>query len=381
MENSESGFAYKWIVLAIVVMIAASLMFSIYVPRHGAWEDEIRDIESTYYGNSGSYATPAQNIWTLTGIYTPYSGDSYGYDRGWIYGEEIVNNTPEQYTAASGEQFTVQKMDNGLYYYTSAPANRNDIKVATYSNGSWNYDGATIYSAVTMDVAHKSDIFFTTSSKVEMDGHYYYAYTGYRYAFSSLEDYYTNVNGETVKVSSDSSQLSLIWYQYNTLSGVSGQLSINDGDYSVSYLSASDIVAAYNEITFSSTFDMTFSGVKMHLLITLNPTMLAHGMTVADCYNAGYWSVMVYSDAILAGVGSSTYSFSLDNLMSTLIDLMTFNIAEDYKIDGYVGVLAGLFITMPLYAALFALALQNKWLWIVTVIIAAIQSINFFHIL
>lgn len=384
-ESSDGTFAYKWIVLALVIMSVTPIFFNLFVPArdNGEWQEEIADIQGTYYAQSGSYSTPAQNIWTLTGIYTPYAGGSYGYDHGWIYGSKIESNTPGQYAASSGEMFTVQQMDNGLFYYTSKPDNRTDIKVATWdsANSKWNYDGCTVYSAVTMDANHVSNVFFTTTSKVEMDGYYYYAYTGYRYVFSSLNDYYTNINGETVKVSSDSSALSLIWYQYQSLSGVSGQLSINNGDYSVSYLSSKDIVAAYDDITYSSTFDMMFSGVKMHLIISLNPTMLARGLSVADCYNAGYWSVMVYSDAVISGVGNATYSFSLDNLMGTLISLFTFNVAEDYDIDGYVGILAGLFISLPMYAALFSLALQNKWLWMIVAVIAAIQSFNILDLL
>lgn len=83
----------------------------------------------------GSYSTPEQNVWTLTGCYTPYEGTNYNYTPdGWLYGTKIIKIEPEQYNMnpdkdgnISGEiigysgSLEVMQADNGLWYYVSVP--------------------------------------------------------------------------------------------------------------------------------------------------------------------------------------------------------------------------------------------------------------------
>ena len=87
--GGSTEFEYKHIVWALIIIVALPILMPLMCPPvYGDqdWEAEIEDIENTYYRQSGIGATSEINVWTLTGIYTPYSGTSYGYTAdGWLY--------------------------------------------------------------------------------------------------------------------------------------------------------------------------------------------------------------------------------------------------------------------------------------------------------
>lgn len=396
--GADGSSEYRMIAFALSLMVLVPTMFVLFVPSYSenhTWEDEINSIEQTYYNATGSSSTAEKNIWSLTGIYTPYDGNKFGYTQdGWLYGTKITSDNPSQYTSsvAHSGDLIVAQAPNGLFYYISAPNDMAGITVLkkptnmTTGEGGQYYmkggeyfitdtKGATVYSSISFNTSHKSDIFFTTSNKVENQLGYYYAYTGYRYVFQPLSDYYTSINGQSEKVTSNNTSLSLIWYEYATISGIAGQLAIKGSDEGISYLTSDDIIRQFNSSNYSSTFDMTFNSVKMHLVIRLDPSRMADGLSVAQCYNSGYWSVMVYSDAIVDSMASSTYEFSAENILSTLISLFTFRVAEDYNIDGWIGIIASMMITMPLYVSLLVLCLDHPELWMFVILLAAIQSV------
>lgn len=391
----------KMISFAMSIIILVPTIFTVFVPSYVSedqWASEITSIENTYYEQTGSSSNPNKNIWTLTGIYTPYQGTSYGYtEDGWIYGSKVPSDRPSQYisTVQNPGALIVAQAPNGLFYYISVPKAQSEsitvLKAPTdpatgeggqyYINSAGQYvitntEGATVYSSVTFNKSQKSDIFFTSANKTETDKGYYYAFSGQRYVFQPLSDYYTSIGGVTEKINSNSTSLSLIWYEYRTLSGIAGQLAVSGSDKGITYLTSDDIIRAFNSTNYTSTFDMTFNSVQMHLVIRLDPSRLAAGNTVEECYNGGYWSVLVYSDAIAESMASTTYEFSAENILNTLISLFTFRIADEYNIDGWVGVLASMMITLPLYLMLLVLCLNHPELWMFTILLAAIQAIT-----
>lgn len=415
------AFEYKMIGFAMSLIILVPTLFILFVPGYSDnhdWEEEMGSIENTYYEQTGQSSTTSQNVWTLTGIYTPYGGNGskYGYTPdGWIFGHEVTYDSPVQYTGNvlyPGNLVVIQA-PNKLFYYLSVPETLSESVVPLKESSKYESDvmdgdtvvhkkgdyvitdgkydnnyhyegekivitstaGATVYSSVTFDRAHKSDIFFTTSSKTETDEGYYYAYTGYRYVFQPLSDYTTTIGGITEKVKANSTSLSLIWYEYYTVSGIAGQLAVSGSDKGISYLTSDDIIRQFNSSNYTSTFDMTFNSVQMHLVIRLDPARLTGGYSIADCYNLGYWSVLVYSDAVADSMASSTYEFSAENILNTLISLFTFRVAEDYDIDGWLGIFASMMITMPLYIALLVICLEHPELWIFFILLALIQSL------
>ena len=378
--ESSPGYTSKMIIFALGIMFLFPIMFTLYVPavaEAGEYDEQIKDLENEYYLSTGSQVSATTEVWALSGIYTPFDGKQYGTTAdGWIYSDKVVNYSPEQYNVGTSA-ISVRLMDNGLYYYTSVPSTDLSHTAATYTAGTdtWDYSEASLYTSVTMDSAHTSSVFFTTSSKTTTDDGYYYDYTGYRYAFSPLRAYETEVGGQVVEVQPNSTSLSLIWYQYSSYNGIAGQLAISGSDTGVSYLTSAEIVKAFNSSTYSSTFDMTFNNVKMHLTIKLDAVKLAAGMTVQEAYNSGFWSVVVSSDAVASSsINNSTYDFSADNIWNTLVDLFTFNLTDDYDIEGWEATLASIMVSMPLYACLIALALSNYWILIGVALLAAINS-------
>ena len=381
-SGSDTAFTMKLIVFALGILFLTPVMFTLFVPSNAGseWEDEINQLENDYYLSGGSVGSTTE-VWAMSGIYTPYGVDADGVPTtaylvtsdGWISSGKIVNYSPSQYNG-----YSVRLMDNGLYYYTSVPETDLTHTAATYHSdtGTWDYSDASIYTAVTMDNAHKSDVFFTSSSKTTTDDGYYYTYTGYRYSWSPLREYETEADGAQVKIVPNATSINLVWYQYASYSGIAGQLAISGSDNGLSYLNASDIVRAFNANTYSSTFDMTFNNnIKMHIKISLDVDKITNGMSIETAYNSGYWSVMISSDAVASSnVTNSSYEFNIDNIFNTLIDMFTFNIASDYNISGWEATIVSLFVTMPLYAALIAICLKNYYLLIGVAILGILQA-------
>lgn len=75
----------------------------------------------------------------------------------------------------------------------------------------------------------------------------------------------------------------------------------------------------------------------MHIVIRLDPYVYGvEGGDVASVYNNGYFSVLVYSDAIAESmISSQNYEFSIENVGETLIGILTFKLDEKYDIDGW----------------------------------------------
>ncbi len=272
--GTDNNFSYRMIIFAIAILVLLPTFISIYADDGDGdgIDANVEDLLDDYHQFTGSSAA-SESVWALTGIYTPYyGGGSYGYtDDGWLYGSVVGTNgrtySPYQYSEGS-QSYTVQRGDDGLYRYVVADGE-------TTADGHVNGD---LYTAVSFDVNEKSDIFFTSSGKIEEDGRFYYEYSGYRYAFQPLADYTArNADGEQVPVTANTTSLSLIWYEYYGSSGISGQLILSGSDSGVAYLTAQQIIYAFNNTTSTATFAMTFNGVDMNIHIRIDPYQLALG--------------------------------------------------------------------------------------------------------
>ena len=362
----------KWVVMTLLILFLVPTFFTLFVPQHETadpYEQQIAELEQAYYLSSGRVVTATTEVWGLTGIYTPYQSYSYGItEDGWIYGSRLGNYSPYQYSKEAGavpNYLVKYDTSDGLYHYEETPINRIDIQKGD------------LYTEVSMDNKSISEIFFTPEGKTTTNEGYYYEYTGNRYAFQPLRPYTAQIGGIDTEVVPKSTSLSLIWYQYSTLSGIAGQLTISGNDSGLSYLNADDIVNKFNASSFSSTFDMTFNNIAMHLTIRLDPDRISTGMSPKDCFDNGYWSVIVSSDAVATSkLNDASYDFNPNNIFDTLIKLFTFRITEEYNIDGWMGTLASLMITMPLYACLLAIAVEYPTMLILVAILGVIQALT-----
>lgn len=374
----ENDFAYKMIVFALAITILFPVFLNVYVVSYDTEDSVYDEALEQYYLFTGSNAATNENVWVLTGIYTPYTGSSFAYtDDGWLYGTKVQSYIPSQYTsgAQSAEGYTVTLQD-GVYRYASFVTSTTDDD-GTVTGTYGGYSVGDLYTAVTMDVEQQSYIFFTTSGKtVDESGYYYYEYSGYRYAFQPIADYVgVDSSGNATEVTATTTSLSLIWYNYYGSSGISGQLVLSGSDSGVAYITADQIVSAFDSSISTAKFNMVFNGVNMNVYIRIDPYALANGSSVEECYNLGYWSIMVTSLTTDASSYTSTSnSFSVAAIFDTIIDLFTFN-AEDLGIDGIMGTICSLVVVVPLYAALLSIGMSFYPVLILAGILAAIQSL------
>ena len=234
-----------------------------------------------------------------------------------------------------------------------------------------------IYTAVSMDLAQKSDIFFTSSGKHTSGSYFWYEYSGYRYEFTAPTEYtIKDNNGNVQPVSPSKSGLSLIWYDYlgGVSSGLSGQL-ILSSDLGVAFLTTEDILKAYEDSISTARFELTFSGINVNVYIRINPYYISQGLDVAQCWEAGYWDVMVTTNsASSSSYEGADYQFSIYDIWDTFISLFTFNTA-DYGLTGTVAVIASVVMVMPMYACLIAIGASHHKVLIIAGVLASIQAI------
>lgn len=385
--GSSSHLAYGLLLFATVTMVALSLFIPVFLPNHSMDDNKtIQELEAQYYDFTNSVPT-SEAVWGLKGVFTAYGytfdgngneipSSNWGYtEDGWLYGSRIINYTPSQYSNNATAYACKYNADTGLYYYTG-----NSTTINQHSQGD-------LYGSVVMDVNKKSNIFFTNSGKVQDGDFYYYKFNGLRYAFAPISAVKTiDSNGDPVDISPEQSTLSLIWYDWydsgtGTSSGISGQLIVSAGtgssnDYGVAYLTSAEIVSAFNSDTSTSRFDLKFNGISVTLHIRLDPRMLSSGLTVEQCFNQGYWSVMVSSkSADVGSVANASYSFDPMNVFDTMIDLLTFK-TSDYGLTGLAGLLASFIIVIPLAIGLLTVGLDNYKVIILAGIWAVITAWN-----
>lgn len=354
-DSGSSNLAFGLILFSVVIMTLLSFALPLFVPSSTAGEDnvDLSNLENQYYDFTGSVPT-SEAVWGLTGIYTPFGVDTDGNateswgrtDDGWLYGQRVVNYTPSQYSGQNAFA-TSYDSERTLYYYTNASTTVNQ-----HAQGD-------LYGSVVMDVNKKSSMFFTSSGKVTDGTSFYYAFDGYRYSFQPLAPYTTvDADGNNRDVVPNTTSLSLIWYDYYGDSGIAGQLIITGSDSGVAYLTSAQIVSAFNSDTSTSKFNMSFNGVDMFISIRLDPVKL-QDLTVEQCYDLGYWSIMVSSRSVDVGsLVNADYSFDPVEVFSTMIDLLTFK-ASDYGLSGIASVLATFLIIIPLFIGLMVVGMDH----------------------
>lgn len=378
--SGNATFAYGLIIVGIVIMVGLPLMINIFVPEQevSPYSDVIDKLNEDYTNFTGS-APVKEDVWILSGIYLPYeAGGAMGRTSdGWLNGGQVHSYTPSQYSSGTTaynvtDRPTVDGVTKDLEYYV-------------YNTIGTSYTGieqGDVYTSVAMDKDQKSNIFFTSSNKHLLGANFYYEYSGYRYAFKPLVNVVgLDDKGDEFTWLSASSSCSLIWYSYYSWSGLAGQLVVNwsgsdiDADKGTAYITAETIIQNFNSNNDTAKFNLQFNGVKMNLYIRMDSYYLSSGMSIADCFNNGYWSVMLTSDsADTTAYLATDYSFNPENIFNTVIDLLTFNM-DAYGFTPFVAMLCSLIMVLPLYAGLIVIGLDNYPVLIMAGILLAIQTL------
>lgn len=374
------------LVFSMAIMFLLPTMITVFIPSQ---EAEMRDdLFDTYYEMTGQEAQTKTAIWILTGLYTPVEeGAPYLVTSdGWMARSELKSWTPSQYLDTP-EQYTVTKGSDGYFRYIATSDPNDDPQAATpdydATTGTGHYDGE-LYTAFNFDPQYMSDIFFTESSRTNMGENFYYEYTGVRAAFQPISTYtIVNENGDRVPVIATETSLSCVWYSWYTQTGIASQLTLSGNNGGVAYLNGASIVSAFNSVNNTATFSLVFNGgINIDVIIRLDPYYLAT-MTVQECYNRGYWSMLITSESVDQSAYSGTDSaLNPMRIFETMVDLLTFNY-EAYGIGGLTGVVCSIVFVMPLFATLIAVAVDKPWMWLIVGIlglIEVIQSINLFSV-
>lgn len=378
LGSADSNFTYKMMIFCLTLTFLIPAGINVLCPEMEINETGMEFLND-YQNFTGSTATSSTQLWALTGIYTPYGVDQYGVqstkygvtEDGWIYGGRVSTYSPSQYDGTQEDYTITYDGDVHLYTYSTAPTGSSSIVAGDY------------YTSVTMEINQKSTIFFTAQNKNTYSNGFTYEYTGYRYSFQPIASYTSeDADGNQVPIVASSSSLSLIWYQFASSSGIAGQLIVSGSDNSVSYVNATQIVNSFNSTSSTSTIPMTFNGVQMNLVFRLNPYYLGLGYSVEECYNQGFWEIMVYGTSVdsTSYINSADYSFNVWEIFETLVDLLTFN-TEKYGLTGITGTFASLAVSVPLYAMLIAIGVSFYPVLIIAGLLAVVQSAQKFDIL
>lgn len=390
---ASGGGNAEWTNVTIFMCLAIAFLMpfvtSIFLPNQFN-EDDVNDLFDDYYEMTGQQAQTKTAIWPLVGIYTPVieGESSLTTPDGWMAGSIIREYSPSQFQGTP-ESYTVYQDDNGIYRYRYNSADYNE-QTGTGHRGTWQWDETTnqyvksdtpgdIYSAVAFDMQHTSNIFFTESQRTMMGDNFYFNFSGYRYSFSPISDYTTlDQNGDRVPVIATSTSLSLVFYQWYSQSGISGQIILSGSgpDGGVAYINSANILSAFNSVTNSASFEMVFNGgITMNITVRLSPTFLST-YSVQDAFNLGYWSVMVTSLSADANayVGTDN-ALNPMKVLDVALKLFTFD-WSGYNLSDSVSMLVTVLFSMFLYAGLITLCLEYNYLWILVGILAAIQSLT-----
>lgn len=390
LGGGSPDFTLRMVTMGLVIALLLPMGMAVLAPAvyYGSDPDEVLE---GYAEFTGQTASTKVSVWPLTGIYTPFTGGSYdpetgsttsyGYtDDGWLYGSSVQAYSPSQYLPTS-QAYTVYKAEDGVFRYWQDSKDYSE-EMGTGHKGRVVEDGRVIYAGdlytnVSFDINQQSDIFFIESSRQEDGaGHFFYDYSGYRMAFQPISNYTAqNADGKEIPVIATTTSLSLVWYSYYTQSGVAGQLVLSGSSSGVAYINAATILGAFNSNTNTAKLNMVFNGVNMGIYIKIDPMMTSSGYTVQECYDLGYWSIMVTSMSVDSNAYLGTdSSMNIVKILETMFNLFTFNM-DDYKVSPLIGTICSIIFVMPLYAALIALGLEHLPILILAGILAAIQAI------
>lgn len=369
-SNTDNNFTFGIVVLAVAILFLMPTFISVFVEKDTGGNvapENLDNVLDGYRRFTGTFPTN-ESVWALTGIYTPVGVDengqlspNYAYTPDhWIYGARVRVYPPSQF-AGTSSSYTVAYND-GFYYYAGDTLDG-------HKNGE-------LYTSVAMDINQKSDIFFTPSGKRTDGDNWYYEYTGYRYSFQPISDYlYKNENGDIIKTTATTTSLNLIWYDWLDNQGISGQLVLSGSDSGVSYLTSAEIVSAFNSANNLAKFKMTFNGNDMTVYIKIKNEYTSAGYSVAECFNYGFWEIMVTSISTDVSTYTGTdYSFSVFNIWDTFLDLFTFNM-DKYNLSPEMQIVASSTISVVLYASLISLGLTCYPILLFAGIVGFIQSI------
>ena len=377
MAEGNLNFAYGLFATAVFLLIFMPIVINFVVqPVDGSGEyaDQLEELNNAYADFTGS-APVKEDIWVLSGVFLPYqNGGPSGFTPdGWLYGTEIHDYQPSQYSGGpTAYRVNNQKTIDGVL---------TDLDYYEYTEVGTAYAGlqaGDLYTNVALDVNQKSNIFFAPENKNVVNSQFYYDYSGYRYSFMPLVNVLgQDDNGNEIQWLRNQSSCSIVWYSYYNISeGLSGQLIVQAGDdRGTAYITMDTILRAFTSQNNTAKLALNFNGVSLNLYLRFDSYYTSSGMSLQECFKNGYWSIMITSESADSSAYLATdYQLNPESIFNTAVKLLTFNL-DEYGFSPLVANLCSIIIVAPFYIGLLVIAMEYHKVLIFAGIASAIQAI------
>ncbi len=375
MGMGDDNQLMKVAVFCIAFSIISTVLASMYILGSGDYDyDTLAGYKADLAEFSGGQLVN-DTPWVLTGVYTPFTPstvpdneieDHIEYDRGrttgWLYGEKIedypgLNEAVD--IKLDPNQKSNQLLTVGNPYSWSYETGRewwagdNPYGIDLSPVGKWVIQG--------WNYATQNELYTDTSGygiKYNSGTANNWNYTGYRYVFDPtlpFSDQGSAVDG----------RLSVVWYDIQTDTGLSGALEVYaDSSHEqilLGRISSTDILSAFQSTSgYTSVFDFKFEGTTLNLVIRFLPTVYNTYSSLKAAWDAGAWSMAISSPS--AGnffdvENSNAFSITAGSAFDTFIDIFTFKTPE-FTDDPWVAVIMWLMCGLPMTLGMLCVTMR-----------------------
>lgn len=356
------GITMSILVTAMVTFLVAGSSDYDYDTIKGYQNDLVE-----FSGDSMLNETP----WILSHVYTPFNPaavadediPNHTDEAGWLFGADISDYAYIGEAAnikLDPAQKSNQKLSVGDPYSYSYQAGRewwnggNDIKLPGWETGVKLID-PTVAQFIT---GGKSGDGYVYKSGVGNN----WNYSGVRYVFDPSLPFSTGAN-------SKDGQLSIVWYNYDNQTGLSGGLDIYGAGHKfgespeatrLSSIDADDIIRSYQTSSgYATIYDFDFNGIHLNLSVKFSPTVLQDYPSLRAAWDAGAWSMAISSAS--AGnffdvENSNSFANSAGSMIDTFIQIFTFSYPEFE--EPWVNVILWLMVGLPMTMGMLLMSMR-----------------------
>lgn len=375
MGMGDDNQLMKVAVFCITFSIISTCLASMYILGQGDYDyDTISGYKAELTEFSGGQLVD-DTPWVLTSVYTPFVPGSVPdseienhieYDKGrttgWLYGEKITDypgineavdikldpNQKSNQLLTVGNPYSWEYEVGREWWAGDNPYGIDLSGAGGFVINAWNY---MTQNELYTDTSGYGVIYNSGSANN-------WAYTGYRYVFDPTLPF----SGEG---STTDGRLSLVWYDIQTDTGLSGALEIytdsNHEQILLGRISAMDILSAFQTTTgYASVFDFNFEGTTLNLVIRFSPTVYQTYSSLKAAWDAGAWSMAISSPS--AGnffdvEHSNAFSITAGTAFDTFIDIFTFKQPE-FVDDPWVSVIMWLLVGLPMTLGMLCVTMR-----------------------
>lgn len=366
MDSGDAGTLTKIAIFCITFSMITTMLCAVYASGSGDYDyDAVKYYQSQLSEYTGGNLVN-DSPWVLTSVYTPFIPGDYGADienhideDGWLYGSSVAYADIGKAAAISLDKDyqSNQKLSVGDPYSDRYRTGEETIKKVldvigdVFNTPSWAY----IEGLNTIGVYDGDGYKYNSVSASNWN------YTGYRYVFDPTLPF---SNG----ASSKDGSLSIVWYDYDNESGISGGLVIyGSGDDEQQVIladySASDIIAGYQASNgYATTYDFNFDGTHLNLSVRFNPDAISTYGSLRAAWDAGAWTMAISSAS--AGnffdvENSNAFTTTAGTMFDTFVQIFTFDYPKFSGEGEWANIVLWLMVGLPMTMGLLLITMRT----------------------